>query len=111
MCSQLPAERMSRHWSDVALLMKTDTGERAMADRELCLRVVNHKDSFWRDGKAKYDDCRNKKFKLVPTGKALEILRADYEAMLDAGMFFDERPAKFEEIVRDIGILETRLNS
>lgn len=108
---EVSAERMSRHWSDVALLMKTDTGERAMADRELCLRVVNHKDSFWRDGKAKYDDCRNKKFKLVPTGKALELLRADYEAMLDAGMFFDERPAKFEEIVRDIGILETRLNS
>lgn len=105
------AERMSRHWSDLVVMMKNETGERAIKDEDLCLKVVNHKDAFWRDGKAKYDDCRNKKFNLVPTGDALKVLQADYEAMLSAGMFFDETPATFEQILKEISMLETRLNS
>lgn len=105
------AARMSRHWSDVAVLMKAETGKRAIENEELCLKVVNHKDAFWRDGKARYDDCRNKKFKLVPAGKALEVLQADYESMLSAGMFFDEQPATFEEIMENIARLENRLNT
>lgn len=104
-------ERMSRHWSDVSVLMKTETGERAIKDQDLCLRVINHKDAFWRDGKAKYDDCRNKKFRLVPTGDALMLLEADYQTMLKAGMFFSEKPASFEEIMDDIRKLEAHLNT
>jgi hypothetical protein len=105
------ADRMSRHWSDLAVLMKSKAGERAIEDRDLCLQVVNHKDSFWRDGRAKYDDCRNKKFRLVPTGNALAVLRADYEGMVDAGMFFGETPATFDEIVNNVSALESILNS
>lgn len=103
--------RMSRHWSDLSALIKTETGERAINDHDLCLRVVNHKDAFWRDGKARYDDCRNKKFRLVPTGAAMTKLKDDYEAMLAAGMFFSEKPATFDEILKDIAEIETRLNS
>jgi hypothetical protein len=83
----------------------------ATLEQDLCLRVVNHKDAFWRDGKAKYDDCRNKKFRLVPTGDALAVLKADYEAMLEAGMFFSEKPAPFDDIMHDISSLQSRLNS
>ncbi len=104
-------ERLSRHWSDVSVIMKTETGKRAIEDQELCLRVVNHKDVFWRDGKAKYDDCRNKRFKLVPTGNTLALLKSDYQAMLDSGMFFSEKPASFDEVIEDIRALESRLNS
>ncbi len=104
-------ERMSRHWSDVSVLMKTETGERAIQDQDLCLRVVNHKDVFWRDAKAKYDDCRNRKFRLVPAGDALAVLKADYESMLEARMFFSEKPATFDEIMADIAELEARLNT
>ena len=104
-------ERMSRHWSDVSVLMRTEIGERAINDQDLCRRVVNHKDAFWRDGKAKYDDCRKKKFRLVPSGDALRVLKTDYEAMLDAGMFFSEKPATFDEIMKDITTLESRLNA
>jgi hypothetical protein len=104
-------ERLSRHWSDVSAIMNTETGRRAIQDRELCLKVVNHKDAFWRDGKAKYDDCRNKKFKLVPTGDTRALLEADYETMIRVGMFFSEKPASFDEIIEDIRALETSLNS
>jgi hypothetical protein len=104
-------ERLSRHWSDVSVLMKSKAGERAIKDQDLCLKVVNHKDAFWRDGKAKYDDCRNKKFRLIPTGETLAVLKADYESMLDAGMFFSEKPATFAEIMKDIAALESLLNS
>lgn len=103
--------RMSRHWSDLSALIKTKTGERAINDHDLCFRVVNHKDAFWRDGKAKYDDCRNKKFRLVPKGDTLTKLKGDYEAMLEAGMFFSAKPATFEEIMNDIAAIESRLNS
>jgi hypothetical protein len=105
------AERLLRHWSDVSVLMKSDAGKRAIDDQELCLQVVNHKDAFWRDGKARYDDCRNKRFKLVPTGDTLSMLKADYEAMIDAGMFFSEKQATFDEIMTDIATLESRLNT
>lgn len=91
--------------------MKTETGERAIQEQDLCLTVVNHKDAFLRDAKAKYDDCRNRKFRLVPTGDALALLEADYEAMLEARMFFSEKPATFDEIMADISKLETRLNT
>lgn len=104
-------ERLSRHWSDVSVLMKSEIGERAIKDWGLCLKVVNHKDIFWRDGKAKYDDCRNKKFRLVPTGAMLAVLKTDYEAMLDAGMFFSKKPLTFDEIMKDIADLEFRLNT
>ena len=104
------AERMSRHWSDLAAIMKTDTGERAITDRELCLQVVNHKDAFWRDGKARYDDCRNRKFRLVPTGKALAVLKSDYQSMLDVGMFFGAA-ASFDEVMKAVAAIEERLNS
>lgn len=107
---QRSLHRLSRHWSDISVIAKTDTGERAIRDEELLLKVVDHKDSFWRDGKAKYDDCRNRKFKLVPTGNTLNLLKADYQAMVESGMFFSERPALFEEIIDDIQRLESRLN-
>jgi hypothetical protein len=108
---EITPERLSRHWSDVSVLMQSEVGERAIQNKELCFRVVNHKESFWRDAKAKYDDCRQKKFKLVPTGKTRVALRADYEAMLDAGMFFSENPATFDQIMHNISALETRLNT
>jgi hypothetical protein len=102
---------LSRHWSDVSVIMKTDTGKRAIEDHNLCLKVVNHKDAFWRDSKANYDDCRKKKFKLVPTGNTLARLRADYDTMLNSGMFFGEKPASFDEVIEDIRELESRLNA
>jgi hypothetical protein len=104
-------ERLSRHWSDVSVIMKTETGKRAIEDKELRLKVIKHKDAFWRDGKAKYDDCLNKKFNLVPTGNTLALLKRDYEIMLDSGMFFNERPASFDEVIEDIRKLESHLNS
>jgi hypothetical protein len=105
------AERMSRHWSDLTIFMKNEVGEVALKDEALALRVIEHKDKFWRDGQAKYDDCKNKNFKLVPSGKALSVLKADYEAMIDAGMFFELKPASFDEMLQDIASLEKRLNT
>jgi len=104
-------ERLSRHWSDVSVIMRTETGKRAVADQELCLKVVSHKEAFYRDGKAKYDDCRTKKFRLVPSGTTLDLLKSDYNTMLNSGMFFSEKPASFDEVISDIRELESRLNS
>ncbi|MFN8658149.1 MAG: nucleotidyl transferase AbiEii/AbiGii toxin family protein [Candidatus Obscuribacterales bacterium] len=105
------ADRMSRHWSDVSVLMKQDAGKNAIKNTELCEMVVKHKDAFWRDGKAKYGDCLNKTFRLVPTGNVLAVLKSDYEAMITAGMFFDEKPASFDDMMNDIAALESTLNS
>jgi hypothetical protein len=107
---QETADRMSRHWSDLSVLMKSETGRRAIKDNDLCLKVVDHKAAFWRDGKAKYDDCRNKKFWLVPTGQVLEVLKDDYNAMVEVGMFYGGTPASFEEMMKDVAALEGMLN-
>ena len=54
---------------------------------------------------------RNKKFRLVPTGQVLKVLRSDYNAMVEVGMFFGGTPASFEEMMTDIAALEYMLNS
>jgi len=39
------------------------------------------------------------------------MLKTDYESMLEAGMFFSDKPASFEELMIDISTLESRLNA
>jgi hypothetical protein len=105
------AERMSRHWSDVSVMMKNGIGGKALQDQELCRRVVDHKTKFWRDSKAKYEDCLTKNFRLVPSGSAYEDLKNDYDAMTKAGMFFDESCPNFEATIADILALQDQLNA
>ena len=101
----------SRHWSDIAIIADAAMGDSIIADTALCLRVVDHRDKWFRRSGENFDGCRNKLFKIVPAGSALKAIEDDYNAMVSEGMYDDDNPPTFKEIMGKIEKLQTRLNS
>ena len=103
------AERLSRHWYDLAMLADLDLGREALEKRDLLIDVVKHKKVFYNTSFAKYDACLARQLRLLPDDAALVALRADYQRMIDAGMFIGDAPA-FDTIVERLRILQATIN-
>jgi hypothetical protein len=103
------AERLSRHWYDLAMLADQAHGQAAVADRALLADVVKHKKVFYNASYANYDACLTGQIKLLPEDAALAALRDDFHRMIGAGMFIGEPPA-FDAIVDRLRELETTIN-
>jgi hypothetical protein len=103
------AERLSRHWYDLAMLADQVHGQAAVADRALLGDVVKHKKVFYNASYANYDACLAGQIKLVPEHAALAALRDDFQRMIGAGMFTGEPPA-FDAIVDRLRALEDEIN-
>jgi hypothetical protein len=93
------AERLSRHWYDLAMLADLAHGQAAVADRALLADVVKHKKVFYNASYANYEACLAGQLRLIPEDAALAALREDFQRMIGAGMFIGEPPA-FDAIVR-----------
>lgn len=104
------ANRQSRHWYDLALLADHDIGRQALADRGLLADVVKHKKVFFNAGYANYDACHTGGLRLLPDQPLLEAVGNDLRAMIDAGMFYGERPS-FDKIVERLRALEREINA
>jgi hypothetical protein len=103
------AERLSRHWYDLAMLADLVHGKAAVADRALLADVVKHKKVFYNASYANYDACLTGQLRLIPEDAALAALRDDFQRMIGAGMFIGEPPA-FDAIVDCLRTLETVIN-
>lgn len=103
------AERLSRHWYDLAMLADLEIGRAALADRALLADVVKHKKVFYYASYADYDACLDHRIQLIPTGGALSALRDDYQHMIRAGMFQGEPPA-FDTIIERLSDLCETIN-
>lgn len=103
------AERLSRHWYDLAMLADLPHGQAAVADRALLSDVVKHKKVFYNASYANYDACLVGQLRLIPEGAALAALGDDFQRMIGAGMFIGEPPA-FDAIVDRLRALETAIN-
>lgn len=103
------AERLSRHWYDLACLADHDVGRRAVSDIELLRDVLNIKETFYRSGHSHYDRCAAGGLRLVPEAALLGALREDYQAMLAAQMFYGET-LPFERIIERLAALEQQIN-
>jgi len=104
------ANRQSRHWYDLALLADHDIGRQALADRALLADVVKHKKVFFSTGYANYEACHTGGLRLLPDQRLLEAVGNDLRAMIDAGMFYGERPS-FDRIVERLQALEREINA
>jgi hypothetical protein len=107
---QANAERLSRHWYDLAMMISKGLDVQAMADKTLFNDVIQHKLAFYNASYANYDKCINNNFKLLPEDDELDDLRKDYMLMIKSGMFSKE-PMRFEEVVSHVSALQDRLNS
>ena len=104
------AERMSRHWYDLARLAEHEVGQQAMGNSELLRDVLRIKETFYRSGFSHYDQCIAGGLRLIPDEPLLGALRQDYQAMLAAQMFYGDTMA-FEFIVERLRQLEAEINS
>jgi hypothetical protein len=104
------ADRLSRHWYDLAMLADHQIGTDALADRALLADVVRVKDAFYRRGTSDYDACLSGHLRLLPDQDGLEALAADYAQMIDAGMF-SQRPPAIEVLVERLEQLQSEINA
>jgi len=102
-------ERMSRHWSDLAVLADHSIGKQAITDRQLAESVVRHKSVFFRDKDADYDACVSGGLVLVPEPHRRKYLEADFRQMTNAGMFYGRNP-DFNEIMYRLSELQDEMN-
>lgn len=103
------AERLSRHWYDLAILADHPIGYAALANRALLLAVVKHKTIFYNTSYANYDACSQGRLRLLPDAAMLSSLREDFRSMVRAGMFHGAPPS-FEQIADRLQVLESDIN-
>ena len=103
-------ERLSRHWYDLVMLSRHESGQVAVNDRNLFEDVVHHKKVFFDSSTANYDSCLAGELKLLPEGELLEGLRKDYDAMTGSGMMYQET-ISFDEIIDSIKQIENDINN
>lgn len=106
--------RLSRHWHDLVRLDDAGYGEKAFADRNLALSVARHNSVFFPEKDAgrnwiDFEAAARGGLQLVPTGEAYNLLADDHEAMISAGMLFND-PMSFEDIIRRCAEIEARAN-
>lgn len=102
------AERLSRHYYDLALLSATPAGRNALQKLDWLDRVREHKKRFFRNSwSASYDTARPGQFKLLPPAHRLEDFRRDYRKMDE--MFFTTQP-DFDGLLSTLAQLEKALN-
>lgn len=103
------AERLSRHWYDLARLADHDIGRQAVTDVALLQDVLHIKETFYRSGFSHYDRCLRGELRLIPDVARLDALKQDYQAMLGAQMFYG-KPLPFEHIVERLTRLEQQIS-
>lgn len=89
------AERLSRHWYDLAMLADRDHGQVAIEDRALLADVVKHKKVFYNASYANYDACLTGQLRLIPEDAVLAALHDDFQRMIGAGMFIGDPHARW----------------
>jgi len=101
-------QKYSRHYYDIFKFTKTIFLQKAIEDKQLLEKVIMFKNKFYRDNWAKFEECLNGKFKLIPADYRIVELKKDYESMKE--MLFGEIPT-FDEIIEALKELEKIINS
>ncbi len=108
-------DRFSRHWHDVTRLDAAGFAEAAIADKALAQAVADHKSVFFAENNA-HDDAIDYHaavsggLQLVPGDDALAKLAADYQHMVDDGLFLDDVES-FEVLLERCRAIQQKANS
>ncbi|MEN8255191.1 MAG: nucleotidyl transferase AbiEii/AbiGii toxin family protein [Verrucomicrobiota bacterium] len=100
--------RYSRHYYDLHLMAQAEVKQCALSDLGLLKSVVEFKKRFYPRGWAQYDLARPGTMKLIPSGRVVDVMRKDYDAMQD--MIFGYRPS-FDKILAGLNDLEGEINA
>ncbi len=101
-------DRFSRHYYDVALMIKAGIGDKSLSNIDLLDAVRNHKKLFFKSSWANYDAAVPGTLKLIPPDYRFSALKHDYRLMQQ--MIFSGAPS-FEEIIEYLQQFEDKVNS
>ena len=102
------ADRMSRHYYDMAQMIGHDAKARALADISLLEEVGHHKSVFFKAAWARYEEAKPGSLRLLPNGTLEAALRRDYAGMRE--MIMGEAPS-FDDVMSAIAGLEAEINT
>ena len=102
------ADRMSRHYYDMAQLIGHEAKGRALQSHDLLTQVAHHKSVFFKSAKANYGDAKLGSLRLMPNEKLTAALRHDYSGMRE--MIIGYIPT-FDEILTTIKNFEDEINN
>src|SRR5260370_3682679 len=100
--------RMSRHWSDVAVMSTAERFGDEKLSRELLGQVIRFKKTYFPANWAHYDTAIPGTLHIVPNDSLQPILRKDYEEMQE---MFPSTPLPFDEILTRLQVLQKRINA
>jgi Nucleotidyl transferase AbiEii toxin, Type IV TA system len=108
-------DRFARHWHDLTRLDAAGFAEAAIADTALARVVADHKSVFFAEknvhGKViDYHAAVAGGLQLVPDHGALESLAADYQQMVDDGLFLDDAEP-FEALLDQCRAIQAKANA
>ena len=102
------ADRMSRHYYDMAQLIGHEAKARALTSLDLLEQVAHHKSVFFKAAWANYEDAKPGSLKLMPNPVLVAALRRDYSGMRE--MIIGDAP-RFDDILGSIEAFEAEINS
>lgn len=102
------ADRMSRHYYDMAQLTQHDAKARALANLDLLSEVGHHKSVFFKAAWARYEDAKPGSLRLTPGEHLAAALRRDYVGMRE--MIIGNAPS-FDDVMSAIAALEAEINA
>ena len=105
--SKALADRMSRHYYDMAMMIDHEAKLRAMDSLSLLGEVAHHKSVFFKAASAKYEDAKPGTLRLMPNEALKAKLRRDYTGMQE--MIIGNAP-DFDKILESIASLEQEIN-
>ncbi|MGY4231105.1 hypothetical protein ACVIIW_000052 [Bradyrhizobium sp. USDA 4449] len=116
LCAQgIAGDRVCRHWYDLVKLDDNGYAQAALDDKALAGEVADWKSKFFREkdhagNVIDYHAAVSGKLQLIPDENMRKDLEADYQKMVDAGLFLGE-PEPFEELMKRCEALQQRANS
>ncbi|HQS84638.1 MAG: hypothetical protein B7Y25_06990 [Alphaproteobacteria bacterium 16-39-46] len=99
--------RLSRHYYDVSMLLKSGVFEKSMENRELLQDVIKNKIMFFPSAWANYSLINTQGIKLLPPSERLEDLKIDYN-QTEKTMLYGNKPS-FGELLSDMVMIEEKL--
>jgi hypothetical protein len=108
-------DRFARHWHDVTRLDAAGFADAAIADKALASAVADHKSVFFAEkithGEViDYHAAVAGGLQLVPDDSALAKLAADYQHMVDDGLFLDDAEP-FEALLERCREIQQKANA
>lgn len=99
--------RMSRHWSDIAVMSAAERFRDDNLSIELLQRVIHFKQIYFAANWAHYETALPGTLSIVPNASLAKALREDYAQMKE---MFPAEALSFDEVLAKLESLEKRLN-